>query len=182
VDGNVREQLLGQLMRPPMGPATHYVCHAWNGSFAALLDTLEQYAVMDDACFWLDAFAVPQHHPTDTLNVIRQLVDVLSSSRYFLLCGDLWGAAAASPVRRPTQRGLSECRPRSECRRYPSAQRRTLCRTAVARGFTRVKRTQFGKAGLFCCAVVPRLVRVRAAGVDGFGWRRHAGAHSVVCA
>jgi hypothetical protein len=126
VDGNVREQLLGQLVRPPMGTATHYVCHAWNGSFAALLDTLEQYAVTDDACFWLDAFAVPQHRPTDTLHAIRQLVVVLSSARYFLLCGDLWGTAAASPVRGPTKRAVSECRWRSECLRAPGAQPRRV--------------------------------------------------------
>jgi hypothetical protein len=31
VDGNIRAELLGSLQTPPLGAATHYVCHAWGG-------------------------------------------------------------------------------------------------------------------------------------------------------
>ena len=38
---------------------------------------MEQFAVFDDAFFWLDVFAVPQHHPADTPGAIRDVVAVL---------------------------------------------------------------------------------------------------------
>lgn len=60
-----RSDLLHRLQLPPFGVVTHYVCHSWANTFAGLLESLEQFDVLNDqglpAYFWIDAFAMPQH-------------------------------------------------------------------------------------------------------------------------